>query len=313
MRMVILGGAGFIGSYLVEALLAKGHSVVCVDNFITGNRENVAGLLNTSSFTLVEADVSDGVEVSGHVDFVFHLASPASPTDFDGLSIEIMKAGSLATFHALELARRKGAGFLFASTSEVYGDPSVSPQPESYWGNVNPIGPRAPYDEAKRFGEAATMAYHRRYGLDTRIARIFNTYGPRMRPTDGRVVPNFVSQALRGEDLTIYGDGSQTRSFCYVSDLVEGLVRLMQARDHTPVNLGAQDEFTILELAKVILRETGSKSKMVFRPLPKDDPKQRCPDITKAKAVLGWEPVVKLQEGIRRTIAWFADQQLLPR
>lgn len=304
MRVVVTGAAGFLGSHLTDRLLARGHDVVGIDNGVTGNLENLAHL-DDSKFTCVEHDVSTFVEVEGSVDAVFHFASPASPVDYLELPIQTLKVGSLGTHNSLGLAMAKSATFFLASTSEVYGDPQVHPQPESYWGHVNPIGPRGVYDEAKRFAEAMTMAYHRYHGLDTRIVRIFNTYGPRMRPSDGRVVSNFIVQALKGEPLTVYGDGEQTRSFCYVDDLIEGILRLFDRGGCDPVNIGNPGEFTVLELAEIVRDLTGSSSEMVYKPLPVDDPQQRCPDISTAKSALGWEPRVTLREGLERTIPYF--------
>jgi dTDP-glucose 4,6-dehydratase len=308
MRVVVTGGAGFIGSHLCDRLLADGHEVVVLDSLITGNLENIAHLFGREEFLFIKHDVTNFIHVQGAVDAVLHFASPASPVDYLELPIQTLKVGALGTHKALGLARAKGARFLLASTSEVYGDPLVHPQPESYWGNVNPIGPRGVYDEAKRFAEAITMAYRRVHGLETRIVRIFNTYGPRMRLNDGRVVPNFIGQALRGEPLTVYGDGSQTRSFCYVDDLVEGIVRLLHSDEVEPVNLGNPSEVSILEFAQIINRMTGNKAGIVRRPLPQDDPKVRRPDISKARRVLGWEPRISLEEGLARTIAYFRDR-----
>ncbi|MCL4176333.1 MAG: SDR family oxidoreductase [Verrucomicrobia bacterium] len=299
---VVTGAAGFLGSHLVDLLLARGHRVIGIDNFVTGSVDNIAHLSGRSDFRFIQQDVTEFLYLEGRVDCVWHFASPASPVDYRELPIQTLKVGSLGTHKALGLARHKGARFLLASTSEVYGDPLVHPQPESYWGNVNPIGPRGCYDEAKRFAEALTMAYHHEHGIETRIVRIFNTYGPRMRLNDGRVVPEFVSQALRHRPLTVFGDGSQTRSFCYCSDLVEGIHRLMERGDALPVNLGNPREMTILEFAREIVRVTGSRSRIVHRPLPKDDPRQRQPDITRARALLRWEPRVTLTDGLRRTI-----------
>jgi dTDP-glucose 4,6-dehydratase len=307
MRLLVTGAAGFLGSHLCERLLADGHRVIGMDNLITGNPANLAHLRRHPDFQFVLHDVTNFIEVPGPLDGVLHFASPASPADYLEYPIQTLKVGSLGTHKALGLAKAKGARFLLASTSEVYGDPRVHPQPESYWGNVNPVGPRGVYDEAKRFAEAMTMAYHRYHGLDTRIARIFNTYGPRMRPHDGRVVSNFIVQALAGEPLTVYGDGSQTRSFCFVDDLIEGIVRLFAHGDPDPVNLGNPAEHTVRELAELVLRLTGSASPLVERPLPVDDPKVRRPDITRARTLLGWEPRVSLEEGLRRTIAFFRD------
>ncbi len=288
--------------------MERGWEVVCLDNLLTGAVENLAFARDNPHFQFKQQDVSEAIEIEEPVDYVLHFASPASPVDFPKLPIEIMKVGSLGTLHALELAKEKRAHLLLASTSECYGDPEVHPQAESYWGHVNPIGPRAVYDESKRFAEALTMAYHRAHGLDTKIARIFNTYGPRMRLDDGRAVPNLVGQALRGEDLTVYGDGSQTRSFCYISDMVEGIYALMMSKENLPVNLGNPEEISILEFARRILALTGSKSKIAFKPLPQDDPKQRCPDISRAKKLLGWQPKVLLEEGLKRTIAFYQQR-----
>lgn len=308
-RVLITGGAGFIGSHLCERFLKEGDEVICMDNFITGSPDNIAHLFTNKNFSFIPQDVTTFIYVKGSVDVILHFASPASPVDYLELPIQTLKVGSLGTHKALGLAKEKGARLLLASTSEVYGDPLVHPQKEDYWGNVNPIGPRGVYDEAKRFAEAMTMAYHRAHGVQVRIVRIFNTYGPRMRLRDGRVVPNFIAQALRGEDLTVYGDGGQTRSFCFVSDLVEGLVRLLRS-DHTgPVNIGNPRELTILEFARAIIQLTGSKSKITFNPLPVDDPKQRQPDISLARRVLNnWEPQVSLEDGLRQTIAYFQDK-----
>ncbi|MGB1631248.1 MAG: UDP-glucuronic acid decarboxylase family protein [Acidimicrobiales bacterium] len=304
-RVVITGGAGFLGSHLADALLARGDHVLAIDNLITGARTNIEHLFGTPGFTFVEQDVSNFVWVAGDVDAVLHFASPASPIDYLQMPIQTLKVGSLGTHNTLGLAKAKGATYLIASTSEVYGDPLVHPQPEDYWGNVNPVGPRGVYDEAKRFSEAMTMAYHRAHGVDTRIVRIFNTYGPRMRPDDGRVISNFVVQALRGESLTVYGDGSQTRSFCFVDDEIRGLVALLDSGEHDPVNLGNPNEFTILELAELVLDVTGSSSTIEHHPLPTDDPTQRKPDITRARQILGWEPHVDLRTGIEKTVEYF--------
>ena len=304
MRVLVTGGAGFIGSHLCDALLGEGHSVVAVDNFATGRAANVEHLKSESRFELVEKDICRPFDV-GKVDFVFHFASPASPVDYMKLGIETLMVGSEGTKNALEVAKKYGAGYLVASTSECYGDPLVHPQVESYWGNVNPIGPRSVYDEAKRFTEALTMAYHRYEKVNTRIVRIFNTYGPRLQINDGRVISNFMKQALSGEPLTIYGDGSQTRSFCYVSDEVDGILRLSRSDEHLPTNIGNPTEFTILECAKLVLDVTGSKSKIVSEPLPQDDPKQRKPDITKARTLLGWEPKIQLREGLEKSLEYF--------
>ena len=305
-RVVVLGGAGFVGSHLCERLLEDGAAgVVSVDNYITGDERNVAHLRGRAGFEVVRQDITEGLSVDGPVHYVFNMASPASPIDYAKLPLETMRVGSLGTEHGLKLAQAKGAVFLQASTSEVYGDPHVHPQREDYWGNVNPIGPRACYDEAKRYAEALTMVYARSYGVRTRIVRIFNTYGPRMRLNDGRVVPAFVGQALRGEDFTIFGDGTQTRSFCYVRDLVDGLVRLALSDTPEPVNIGNPREMTMLEFAEAVRTAAGGGGRIVHQPLPKDDPKQRRPDITRARQVLGWEPRVPLEEGLRETIAWF--------
>ncbi len=307
MRVVVTGAAGFLGSNLTDRLIRDGHSVVGVDNVITGNMANLEHLEGNAAFTYMRHDVSTYIDIEGEVDAVLHFASPASPIDYLELPIQTLKVGSLGTHNSLGLAKAKGARYFLASTSEVYGDPQVHPQPETYWGHVNPIGPRGVYDEAKRFGEAMTMAYHRYHNLDTRIVRIFNTYGPRMRPSDGRVVSNFIVQALQGKPLTIYGDGNQSRSFCYVDDLIEGITRLFHDGDAMPVNIGNPGEFTVRELADIVIELTGSSSEIVFEPLPTDDPKQRRPDITKAKQDLGWEPQIALREGLMRTIPYFAE------
>ena len=306
MRLVLTGAAGFIGSHLTDRLLAEGHEVIGLDNLLTGDRRNLSHLKRGARFRLVEQDVSQPFQVDGPVDGVLHFASAASPPDYQQWPIETLMVGSYGTHRGLALAQEKGARFFLASTSEVYGDPLVHPQPESYRGNVNPVGPRAMYDEAKRFAEAITSSFHRRYGTDTRIVRIFNTYGPRMRPDDGRVVSNFIVQALRGEPITIYGDGSQSRSFCYVSDLVEGIYRLFQSDRTDPTNLGNPVEFTVAELADLVLELTGSPSPIERKPLPEDDPRVRQPDITHARAQLGWEPRVPLREGLGRTIEYFS-------
>ena len=303
-RIVITGAAGFIGSHLSEALLDRGHSVVGIDNLLTGDTANIAHLAGRD-FVLIKHDVTNYINVNGPVDAVLHWASPASPIDYLELPIPTLKVGALGTHKALGLAKAKGARFLIASTSEVYGDPLEHPQKETYWGNVNPIGPRGVYDEAKRFAEAMTTAYHRYHGLDAKIVRIFNTYGPRMRLRDGRAVPAFMSQALTGEDVTIFGSGQQTRSFCYVSDLVDGIIRLMESNVNDPVNIGNPQEMTIEAIARMIIKLTGSKSKLVYRPLPEDDPKVRQPDITRARKLLGWEPKVGLEEGLTRTLEYF--------
>jgi len=308
MRMLITGGAGFIGSHLCEFFLQEGHEVICMDNLLTGRAENVAAHFGNPRFSFVHYDVTHFIHVEGPLDFILHFASPASPADFEKLAIKILKVGALGTHKTLGLARAKGARFLLASTSECYGDPLVHPQSEDYWGNVNPIGIRGVYDEAKRFAEAMTMAYHRTHGVDVRIARIFNTYGERMRRDDGRAIPNFITQALAGEDLTVYGDGSQTRSICHVSDLIQGIYRLMQSDINTPVNLGNPVEMSMLELAGKIIELSGSRSRITFCQLPQDDPKVRLPDITKARTLLGWEPRVLPDEGLQQTIDWFRQE-----
>ncbi len=308
MRVLVTGAAGFLGSHLSERFLDDGHEVIGVDNFITGSRDNAEFLEGFDQFRLIEHDISQPLFIDEEIDGVLHFASPASPVDYLELPIQTLKVGSLGTHNVLGLAKAKGARFLLASTSEVYGDPLVHPQPETYWGNVNPIGLRGVYDEAKRFAEAMTMAYHRYHGVDTRIVRIFNSYGPRMRPGDGRVVSNFIVQALRGDPLTIYGDGSQTRSFCFVKDEVEGIYRLFKSDRVEPVNIGNPVEFTIRELADIVLEETGSESSIEALPLPEDDPKVRQPDITIARDLLGWEPEVDLREGIRQTLPYFRSE-----
>jgi len=307
-RALITGGAGFLGSHLCERLIAEGHTVVCYDNLITGSVENIAHLIDHGTFEFVEHDVTKYIVVKGEVDYVLHFASPASPIDYLEKPIQTLKVGSLGTHNALGVAKEKNARFLLASTSEVYGDPLVHPQSEEYWGNVNPVGPRGVYDEAKRFAEAITMAYHRFHGLDTRIVRIFNTYGERMRIRDGRVVPAFISQALRNEPLTVFGDGSQTRSFCYVEDLVDGIYRLLMSDETNPVNIGNPSEMTVVEFAEAIIRLVETESKIEYHPLPTDDPKVRKPDISRARAILGWEPKVPLDEGIGRTIEYFREK-----
>jgi dTDP-glucose 4,6-dehydratase len=303
-RAVVTGGAGFLGSHLCDALLADGWSVVVVDNLLTGRLANLAHLKSEARFEFVEKDICEPFDV-GKVDYVFHFASPASPVDYSTHGIATLKVGSLGTFHALDVARKYNARYFISSTSECYGDPLEHPQKETYWGHVNPIGPRSVYDEAKRFSESVTMAYRRYHNVDTRIVRIFNTYGPRMQLNDGRVIPNFMRQALRGEDLTVYGDGSQTRSFCYVSDEIDGFLRLANSDEHLPVNIGNPDEFTILECAQLVLKVVGSKSKIRYEPIPQDDPRQRKPDITKARLLLGWEPRVELEAGLRLSLDYF--------
>jgi dTDP-glucose 4,6-dehydratase len=302
---VVSGGAGFIGSHLCEALLARGMAVLALDNFITGSSDNLRTLVDRPDFEFRQANVNEEVTVDGDVRYILHFASPASPPQYDSNPIHTLKVGTLGTMNMLGLARAKGATFLLASTSEVYGDPLVHPQPETYWGNVNPIGPRGCYDEAKRCAEAFAMAYHRAHAVDTRIIRIFNTHGPRMQVLDGRAVPNFMAQAIRGEPLTVYGDGSQTRSLCYVSDLVRGVIAALERADELPVNLGNPEEVTVLKLAETIVRLAGSDSKIVFRDLPVDDPKQRRPDITRARKLIGWEPEVGLEDGLTRTLEYF--------
>jgi dTDP-glucose 4,6-dehydratase len=312
MRALVTGGAGFIGSYLCEFLLARDWDVVCMDNLITGSRENLAGFATHPRFAFVQHNVTEYIPIDAPLDWVLHFASPASPRDYLEMPIQTLKVGALGTHKALGLAKARRARFLLASTSEVYGDPLVHPQREDYWGHVNPVGPRGVYDEAKRFAEAMTMAYHRVHGLDTRIVRIFNTFGPRMRLNDGRAVPTFIRQALRGEPVTVHGDGSQTRSFCYITDMIDGIWRLMQAPVNDPVNLGNPRELTLLDLAKHILRLSGSRSEIVFRPLPTDDPKVRQPDIGKARRLLGWEPRMDVEEGLRRTIEWYRQTGVPP-
>ncbi len=303
-RALVTGGAGFLGSHLCDALLAEGYSVIVVDNLLTGRASNLDHLRNDSRFEFRQLDINLPFDC-GKVDYVFHFACPASPVDYMQHGIETLKVGSLGTLHTLENARKYGAKYLTSSTSECYGDPLEHPQKETYWGHVNPIGPRSVYDEAKRFSEALTMAYHRYHRLDTRIVRIFNTYGPRMQLNDGRVIPNFMKQALRGEDLTVYGDGSQTRSFCYVTDEIEGILRLARSTEHQPVNIGNPNEFTMVECAQRVLAVTGSKSKLAFEPLPQDDPKQRRPDISRARTLLGWEPKTELEAGLRLSLDYF--------
>ena len=304
-KILITGGAGFIGSHLCQRLLNENYFVICLDNFITGNLANIKPFLKNRNFRLENKNVSNYIDVPGKLDYILHCASLASPTDYLDFPIQTLKVGSLGTHNALGLAKKKKAVFMLFSTSEVYGDPLVHPQKEAYWGHVNPIGVRGCYDESKRFAEALTMAYHRVHKLNTKIVRIFNTYGPRMRHNDGRVVPNFIDQALKNQPLTVYGKGNQTRSFCYIDDLVDGLLDLMNSKENLPVNLGNPDEFTIMELVDLILKLTGSRSKKVFKKLPQDDPQKRRPDITRAKKILGWKPVVPLEEGLKRTISWF--------
>jgi dTDP-glucose 4,6-dehydratase len=307
MRAVVTGGAGFLGSHLCERLLAEGWDVLALDNLVTGVDSNVEHLMKHPKFRIARADVSHYIDVAGPVEYVLHFASPASPVDYLKLPIPTLKVGALGTHNALGLALAKNAKYLLASTSECYGDPEISPQHEEYWGHVNPVGPRGVYDEAKRYAEAMTMAYHRFHGVDTRIVRIFNTYGPRMRLNDGRALPNFVFQALSGKPLTIYGDGKQTRSFCYVSDLIEGIYRLMMSNEHLPTNVGNPQEITILEFAERIRKQFDKAPPIVFEPLPQDDPKRRCPDITKARRILKWEPKVGLEEGLKLTLAYFKE------
>lgn len=309
--VLITGGAGFIGSHLCKLFIAEGDRVICVDNLLTGNINNIRPLLGHARFVYHEMDVSERIEIKEPVDYVLHFASPASPADYQKYPIQTLKVGSLGTHNALGLARLKKAVFLLASTSEIYGDPLVHPQPEDYWGNVNPIGPRGVYDEAKRFAEALTLAYHRSHGIDVKIVRIFNTFGPYMRQNDGRAIPNFIGQALTGKPLTIFGAGLQTRSFCYIDDLVKGIQKLLFSSYNDPINLGNPNEMTLLELAKCILRLTGSKSKIEYHPLPQDDPKVRQPDITRAKKSLGWEPQVSVEDGIKQTIEYFRNIMLV--
>lgn len=308
MRIVVTGGSGFLGSHLSDRLLAEGHQVVAVDNFITGRKSNIEHI-DSDRFEFIEHDVSEFIDIKGPVDFVMHLASPASPIDFERFPIQILKVGALGTHNALGLAKAKSAGFFIASTSEVYGDPLVNPQPESYWGNVNPVGIRGVYDEAKRYAEAMTMAYHRIHSIDTRIVRIFNTYGPRMRPMDGRVMPTFISQALRGEPLTVFGEGQQTRSFCYYEDLIDGFYRLLLSGENYPVNIGNPNEISMLELAQTIIRVTGSDSTIVYKALPQDDPRLRRPDISRATRILEWEAKVSLEAGLIKTIEYFRAEE----
>lgn len=308
MRTLITGGAGFLGSHLCDKLIKEDHEVICMDNLSTGDIDNVSHLIGNDKFHFIKYNVTEYVYVSGPLDNILHFASPASPIDYLEMPIQTLKVGSLGTHKALGLTKEKKARFLLASTSEVYGDPLIHPQPEEYYGNVNPIGPRGVYDEAKRFAEAITMAYHRYHSIDTRIVRIFNTYGPRMRMNDGRVVPTFLCQALKGEDITVFGDGKQTRSFCYVSDLIEGIYRLLMSDETNPVNIGNPTEMTVLAFAQEVIRITGSKSKIIFNPLPQDDPKVRQPDISKSKQVLGWEPKVSLEDGLKETLLFFKEK-----
>ena len=308
MRAVITGGAGFLGSHLCELMLERGWEVMCLDNLVTGSEANIAPLMSNPKFRFARHDVSRFIDVPGPVEAVLHFASPASPPDYLRLPIQTLKVGALGTHNSLGLALAKNAKYLLASTSECYGDPSISPQPESYWGNVNPVGPRGVYDEAKRYAEAITMAYHRYHGLNAHIVRIFNTYGPRMRLSDGRALPNFLYQALMGQPITVFGDGSQTRSFCYVSDLLEGIYRLLESDEHEPTNIGNPQEITILEFAERVRKLVGATTPIVFHALPQDDPKQRCPDISKAKRLLGWEPKITLEDGLQRTLEYFRAQ-----
>ena len=313
MRILITGGAGFIGSHMTDRLMSEGHQVVAMDNLVTGSIANIEHHRSNPNFEFIHHDVSNHIHVQGRLDWVLNFASPASPIDYLQLPIQTLKVGAMGTHNALGLAKAKGANFLLTSTSEVYGDPLVHPQHEDYWGNVNPIGPRGVYDEAKRYAEALSMAYHRTHGMDVRIVRIFNTYGPRNRVNDGRVVPTFINQALRNEPLTVFGEGNQTRSFQYVDDLIDGIRRLMDVPFNKPVNIGNPNEMTILQFAELIIRLTGSSSPIEFRPLPEDDPKTRKPDITRAKSVLGWEPRVPVQEGLKKTIDWYRKVQALDR
>ncbi|MDP3790374.1 MAG: SDR family oxidoreductase [Candidatus Omnitrophota bacterium] len=308
-RILITGGAGFIGSHLCSFLLERDCDVICMDNLITGTIQNITPMLKNKHFEFIEHDVTKYIGIEGNIDYVLHFASPASPVDYLKLPIQTLKVGSLGTHNALGVAKAKGAQFLLASTSEVYGDPTVHPQPESYWGNVNNVGPRGVYDESKRFAEAITMAYHRTHHLDTKIVRIFNTYGPRMRKVDGRAIPAFIEQAFENKPITVFGDGKQTRSFCYVSDLVDGVYKLMNSNANTPVNIGSPEEMNILDLANLIIKVTGSRSKIVFKDLPVDDPKVRQPEITLARMLLGWQPTISLKEGLRKTIEWFKENQ----
>ena len=305
--ILVTGGAGFIGSHLCKYLINENFKVICIDNLITGTLKNLEDI-KSENFIFINHNVTEYIDIKENIDIIFHFSSPASPIDYLQLPIQTLKVGALGTHNVLGLAKSKRSSMILASTSEIYGDPIVHPQTEEYWGNVNPIGPRGVYDEAKRFAEAITMAYHRHQGVDTRIARIFNTYGPKMRIKDGRAIPNFISQCLKSEDITVYGDGKQTRSFCYIDDMIEGLIKLSQIDYHNPVNLGNPNEITILELAEMIKKLTNSKSKIVFRPIPEDDPKVRMPDITKAKKHLNWEPKVNLEEGLKKTINWFKEK-----
>ena len=307
MRILLTGGAGFIGSNLSDLLIKEGHTIICMDNLITGKKENIRHLLENPNFEFIEHDVTKYIDIDGKIDYVLHFASPASPVDYLKYPIKTLKVGSLGTHNALGVAKEHNAKFFLASTSEVYGDPLINPQPETYWGNVNCIGPRGVYDEAKRFAEAITLAYHRSHGVDTKIVRIFNTYGPRMRNHDGRAIPNFIDQALKNEPLTVYGDGLQTRSFCYVTDLIAGIYKLMLSNLNEPVNIGNSNEMSLLSLAKKIIELTGSKSVIEYKSLPTDDPKVRRPDIAKAKAQLGWQSVVSLDDGLKKTIDWFSS------
>lgn len=305
--ILVTGGAGFIGSHLCKYLINENFKVICIDNLITGTLKNLEDI-KSENFIFINHNVTEYIDIKENIDIIFHFSSPASPIDYLQLPIQTLKVGALGTHNVLGLAKSKRSSMILASTSEIYGDPIVHPQTEEYWGNVNPIGPRGVYDEAKRFAEAITMAYHRHQGVDTRIARIFNTYGPKMRIKDGRAIPNFISQCLKSEDITVYGDGKQTRSFCYIDDMIEGLIKLSQIDYHNPVNLGNPNEITILELAEIIKKMTNSKSKIVFRPIPEDDPKVRMPDIAKAKKHLNWEPKVNLEEGLKKTINWFKEK-----
>jgi dTDP-glucose 4,6-dehydratase len=307
--VVITGGAGFIGSYLCDRLISEGFRVICLDNFITGKLKNIKHLIKEKNFKFLKYNVTKYIDIKGKVDYVLHFASPTSPVDYLEFPIQTLKVGSLGTHNALGLAKVKEAKFMLASTSEVYGDPLVHPQPESYWGNVNPVGVRGCYDEAKRFAEAITISYHRVHKIDTKIVRIFNTYGPRMRVNDGRIVPNFIYQALNNKPITIYGNGMQTRSFCYIDDLIEGIFRLMNSKVNDPINLGNPNEFTMLKLAKLVVKLTGTKSKLVFKPLPQDDPQKRQPDITRAKKILKWQSKTTLEDGLKKTIGWFKIQK----